>query len=116
MVYASSKRRLTRLAAPATLGLSAPGPPTALYQLTDGAWKAARYTAVKAESGFTSVIELARPGNLSAGLRSDHRATGGRRQGRPRAARSARGITLKLHAEPGSLRRRGRSLLLTTVS
>jgi len=52
------------LAKPATLGLTAPAPPTALYQLIDGAWRSARYTAVKAESGFTSVVELVRPGTF----------------------------------------------------
>jgi len=64
MIYASSNKRLARLAKPATLGLSAPAPPTALFELVDGAWRSARYTAVKAESGFTSVLELVRPGTF----------------------------------------------------
>jgi hypothetical protein len=39
MVYASSNKRLTRLAKPATPGLTAPAPPTALYELVNGAWR-----------------------------------------------------------------------------
>ena len=64
MIYASSNNRLTRLAKPATLGLTAPASPTALYELVNGAWRSVRYTAVKSESSFTSVVELVRPGTF----------------------------------------------------
>jgi len=64
MVYATSKQRLARLTAPATLGLSAPASPTALYEPVNGAWRPARYTEVEGESGFTSLVELVRPGTF----------------------------------------------------
>lgn len=64
MVYAASKRRLPRLSRPAALGLSAPAAPTALYELVDGAWRTTRSTSVAAEEGFSSVVELARPGTF----------------------------------------------------
>lgn len=64
MAYASSKQRLTRLSRPATLRLSAPAAPTALYELVDGAWRTMAFTPVAAEQGSSSVIELARPGTF----------------------------------------------------
>ena len=64
MAYASSEKRLARLDEPASLGLTAPASPTALYELRDGAWKGVRYTAVKSDTGFTSVVRLTRPGTF----------------------------------------------------
>ena len=64
MAYASSGKRLARLDEPASLGLTAPAAPTALYELRDGAWKDVRYTAVESDTGFTSVVRLTRPGTF----------------------------------------------------
>jgi len=62
--YAPSGAPLTHLDAPATLGLSAPAPPTALYELIDGTWHRADFTPVTADTGFTSVIVLDGPGTF----------------------------------------------------
>lgn len=62
--YAPSGAPLTHLDAPATLGLSAPAPPTALYELLDGTWQKADFTPVTADTGFTSVIALNGPGTF----------------------------------------------------
>lgn len=62
--YAPSGTPLTHLDAPATLGLSAPAPPTALYELIDGTWHKADFTPVTADTGFTSVIALDGPGTF----------------------------------------------------
>ena len=62
--YTPSGAPLTRLNTPATLGLSAPAPPTAMYELIDGTWQKVDFVPVTADAGFTSVIMLDGPGTF----------------------------------------------------
>lgn len=62
--YAPSGARLDRLAGPATLGLTAPAPPTAVYELVDGGWVAVSFTPIAGETGFSSVVALQGPGTF----------------------------------------------------
>lgn len=60
--YEPSGAPLEALAGPATLGLSAPAAPTAVYELVDGGWQVVDYTDVAVETGFSSVVALDGPG------------------------------------------------------
>ena len=62
--YTPSGTALEQLDAPATLGLSAPAPPTALYQLVGGTWRPADFLPVTTGAGSTSVVELDGPGTF----------------------------------------------------
>ena len=64
LTYAPSGAPVGGLVGPATLGLSAPAAPTALYELVGGAWVVTAHTPVAAEEGFSSVVELDRAGTF----------------------------------------------------
>lgn len=62
MEFSPSGAPVSRLAAPATLGLSAPAAPTQVYELIDGVWAPVTYIPVDVEEGFASVLEVNGPG------------------------------------------------------
>lgn len=62
MAYAASGTPVAGLSGPASLGLSAPAAPTAVYRLDGLRWRAVRHTPVAVEEGFTSVVTLDAPG------------------------------------------------------
>ena len=61
LTYAATGAPVGALAAPATLSVSAPAAPTHVLELVDGRWVRLRSTAVAAEAGFSSVVQLDRP-------------------------------------------------------
>lgn len=64
LAYAPSGEVVRTLPATATLGLSAPAPPTGLYELVSGRWAAVDHLPVASEEGFSSVVVLDRPGTF----------------------------------------------------
>ena len=67
MAFSPSDAPVSRLAALATLGLSAPAAPTQVYELVDGAWAPTTHTRVSAEEGFSSVVTIDGPGTFLQG-------------------------------------------------
>ena len=62
MAYAASGTPVPGLGGPASLGLSAPAAPSAVYRLDGLRWDVVRHTPVAVEEGFTSVVTLDAPG------------------------------------------------------
>ncbi len=64
MAYAASGGAVSRLRGQASLGLSAPAAPSAVYRLVGQRWQPVRFTPVAVEEGFTSVVALDAPGTF----------------------------------------------------
>ena len=64
LAYAPSGAPVPALAGPATLGLSAPAAPTAVFELVGREWKPVPYTPVAVDEGFSSVLEISGPGTF----------------------------------------------------
>ena len=64
MAYAASGAAVSRLSGQASLGLSAPAAPSAVYRLVGARWEPVRSTPVAVEEGYTSVVALDEPGTF----------------------------------------------------
>lgn len=67
LAYVPSGMPLGRLAGLAVLGLTAPAPATGLYELVRGGWVKVDHAPIAADSGFSSVVRIDRPGTFLQG-------------------------------------------------